>query len=235
MDEWKVIYKGCYEISTSGQIRSMDRVTTRPNGTIWNRPATLIKSRIDKYGYEVLTLWINGKMLTKKVHRLVADAFIENPFNKPEVNHIDGNKLNNNISNLEWVTSSENKLHAFNSNLMEAVNKKLTKEEAGEIKFLISEGFGNSEIGHLYGVTCGAIYSIRKGCSWDDAPMIETEKRPLERFDISKKLNEIKVTEIKILLKEGFSCVDIARSFNVSRCCISDIKVGKSWSHIKIE
>jgi len=229
MDEWKVIYEDCYEINRNGQVRSMDRTTTRKNGTTWFRPSTLLKTRIDKYGYEIVTLWIHGECFTKKVHRLVAEAFIENPEGKKEVNHKDGNKINNHVNNLEWNTSSENKLHAFKNNLLERSNKILTESEVGEIKFLISKGYGNSEIAHLFEVTCGAIYSIRILSSWKHVQATYTNKIPKERFDSNKKLNETKVLEIKILLKEGFSCNDISKAFKVSRCCISDISTGKSW------
>jgi hypothetical protein len=70
-------------------------------------------------GYLCLKFTVNGKRTNHLVHRLVAEAFIPNPDNKREVNHIDGNKLNNNVCNLEWVTSSENKLHAKNTGLKE--------------------------------------------------------------------------------------------------------------------
>lgn len=62
-------------------------------------------------GYEVVSLKINRKAIKRLVHRLVAEAFLPNPENKREVNHIDGDRLNNTLSNLEWVTSSENKKH----------------------------------------------------------------------------------------------------------------------------
>lgn len=69
----------------------------------------------DKYGYLTVTLYKEkgGKGKTHKLHRLVAKAFIPNPYNKPQVNHRDGNKSNPHYSNLEWVTNGENQLHAF--------------------------------------------------------------------------------------------------------------------------
>ena len=70
-------------------------------------------------GYLRVTLWRDGKKRNFKVHRLVAEAFISNPFNKPQVNHIDGNPANNSITNLEWVTNSENREKAMLMRMME--------------------------------------------------------------------------------------------------------------------
>jgi hypothetical protein len=67
----------------------------------------------DKDGYLATDLYVNGVRHKKRVHRLVAEAFIPNPENKPEVNHRDGNKMNNEVANLEWVTKSENCWHAW--------------------------------------------------------------------------------------------------------------------------
>lgn len=69
----------------------------------------LLKYNYDKQGYLLVHLCTNGKRKCKKVHRLVAETFIKNEYNKIYVNHKDGNKQNNNVSNLEWVTPSENK------------------------------------------------------------------------------------------------------------------------------
>lgn len=69
-------------------------------------------------GYLTIDLYSNGKRSTKRVHRLVAEEFVPNPDNKPEVNHIDGNKHNNNASNLEWVSKQENCRHAWDNGLV---------------------------------------------------------------------------------------------------------------------
>ena len=86
------------------------------NGTISNRSKQL-KSYINNSGYECIKFTNGGVRKHRLIHRLVAEAFVSNPDNKKEVNHIDGNKLNNNAYNLEWVTSSENKQHAIATGL----------------------------------------------------------------------------------------------------------------------
>ena len=72
-----------------------------------------IKQSFDKDGYSRVFLRKNGKYHTKKVHRLVAQAFIDNPNNKPQINHLDGNKKNNSVVNLEWCTQGENEEHKY--------------------------------------------------------------------------------------------------------------------------
>lgn len=78
----------------------------------------LMKPSLNAKGYsQVVMVDNNGNRITRKVHRLVAETFIENPYGKPTVNHIDGNKANNHISNLEWNTYSENQQHAYDTGL----------------------------------------------------------------------------------------------------------------------
>lgn len=71
----------------------------------------------DKKGYLTIRLRINNEYKYQKVHRLIGNTFIENIDNKPEINHKDGNKTNNNVSNLEWVTSHENQIHSYANGL----------------------------------------------------------------------------------------------------------------------
>ena len=103
---------------------------------------------------------------TKTIHRWVALHFIENPENKQEVNHKDGNKLNNSIDNLEWVTSSDNSLHAFRLGLRSHVGEKnsraiLTIKDVILIRKIIKCGFSDIEIGFMFGVNPATIYKIK--------------------------------------------------------------------------
>ena len=95
-------YEGRYIVTSTGQIFSLK------NGKKCSRALVM-----DKGGYLVVSLWANNSAKQCKVHRLVAEAFIPNPEQKRCVNHKDGNKQNNNVENLEWVTHGENKHHAF--------------------------------------------------------------------------------------------------------------------------
>lgn len=116
---WKPIegYEGLYEVSNFGRIKSLRRDVAIPNqrlGTVGYRtyPERIKPCVKNRYGYYQVTLSKEAKSRTFRVHRLVALAFIPNPDNKPYINHIDGNKKNNRIENLEWCTASENNWHA---------------------------------------------------------------------------------------------------------------------------
>lgn len=118
---WRDIkdYEGLYQVSNTGKIKSLDR-------KVWNyiKKGKIIKTHI-VVDYEYVVLYKNKTQKNYRVHRLVANAFILNPNNYKEVNHIDGNKLNNNVSNLEWCSRSQNLKHAYKNNLRKPLNKGL--------------------------------------------------------------------------------------------------------------
>lgn len=112
MEEWRSIVgtKGFIEVSNEGRARSLLTGTPR-----------LLKAQPDKKGYLRLRVTIEREKMSFKVHREIAKAFIPNPNKLPQVNHKDGNKSNNCVSNLEWVTNIDNAHHAMANGLWDAV------------------------------------------------------------------------------------------------------------------
>lgn len=164
-------YEGYYDITSSGRVFSKKRKVPRRDHykTIGGM---FLKSRLHN-GYPIINLHKEGKMKTKMIHRLVAQHFIPNPLNKPQVNHKDGNKSNNSVENLEWATSTENKLHAAAIGLayIGELNgcSKLTKEQVKEMRFYHkTKRKSNEKTWDKYNISSGHYYDIinRKYWAW---------------------------------------------------------------------
>jgi len=172
---WKEIENfKAYEVSNLGNVRSIERLVNHPSGGKAIRRSVMLKKLPDKDGYLKVNLKVNKKTNTRTVHRLVASAFIPNPKNKPQVNHIDGVKNNNIVENLEWNTLSENRTHAYNTGLQNG--------------------------------------KAREG--------------------IKNNFHKLKENEVKIILESKSKQLELARKFNVTQSCISNIRTGKSWKHL---
>jgi len=124
---WKDVknYEGLYQVSNLGRIKSLERYVNHLNGARIVHEK-ILKPVIDNTGYYVVSLWKNNKHSRPHIHRLVAQTFIPTIKNKPHINHIDGNKLNNFINNLEWCTPKENVVHAYRTGLNEN-NRKINQ------------------------------------------------------------------------------------------------------------
>ena len=160
-------YEDYYQVSNLGNVRSVDRRVVGRNGLLKGKPKAI---RISNNGYAQVFLYKNCKLKGWLVHRLVAIVFVNNPNNKPEVNHIDGDRLNNHHSNLEWCTRSENALHGtriLNKNRGENNSRLLKNVQVLEIKqLLVENNLNQHQIGALFGVSNHTIHKIKYGHNW---------------------------------------------------------------------
>ena len=171
---WKDIkgYEGLYQISDTGVVKSLERKIfgKHPWNTGILRKEKILKCTIDNVGYHAANLCKDTIQKRIRVHRLVAECFISNIENKPQVNHKDGNKLNNNIENLEWCTDRENKNHAVKNFLHECGelhhNSKLKTEWIDDIRFLLNKNISTRKIALIYKCEHTTIGNIGLGKSW---------------------------------------------------------------------
>lgn len=140
-------YEGLYEVSNLGNVKSLSKI--RGRALTGER---LLKSHIVN-GYVMVTLCKDSKPFNASVHRLIAEAFIPNPENKETINHIDGNKQNNSIDNLEWATQRENNIHAYRTGLHDpkkngrtGKRKPRTEEEKRLISLKTKEAMKREEV-----------------------------------------------------------------------------------------
>lgn len=220
-EEWRtVIYDGevleDYEVSNYGQVRSLK----------WGK-IKILKQHMDKSGYLVTGLKINKKHKVVKVHRLVAYAFIPNPQNKPTVNHIDENKHNNHVSNLEWATHKEQIHHGTRT---EKYSKKVICIETGQKFDSLKQASEQTELPQQNICRCckGQCKSAG-GFHW----MYLEDYEQLSNEEIQKIKNHKTITKRKII------CIEtgiIYKSFheaerqtglpntNICRCCQGKVK-----------
>lgn len=152
-----------YYIKKNGEVFSTQR-----GGEL--RP---LRCNASSSGYRAVRIKSNGGKIFIGVHRLLAIMFIPNPHSKPCINHIDGNKLNNSLENLEWATYQENTQHAYRIGLQvselgeDKGSSKLTNKEVKEIKQILkTTTLSQKQIGNMFGVGSSAISSIKNGRTW---------------------------------------------------------------------
>lgn len=164
METWKTAANNSdYEVCTDGRIK---RKST----------GTILVATNDSRGYPAVTMWDEKGQHTKNVHRLVAETFLPNPDNKRTVNHIDGDKSNNHISNLEWNTMSENISHAYRTGLKRrpdtcgSPKRRVRIVETGETFDSIGECARaiNGDQAHISNCLSGK-YHTHKGYHFEDA------------------------------------------------------------------
>lgn len=164
-EQWLPVkgYEELYQVSNFARIKRFYK----------NATPRIIKPMLHTTGRLFVNLWKGGKSKSQKLHRLVALAFIENPDNLPEINHVDTHPLNCHVSNLEWSTSSDNHKHAVSNGLMktgeDVYNAKLTQEQAQLCRKLYVRGsrqFGQNGLATMMGVSQRAIWNVLHDISY---------------------------------------------------------------------
>ena len=196
-------FKGFYKISRDGSVISVPR-----NGTV--NFEKKIKPTIGTNGYLKVSFRCFGKRYTRNIHRLLALTFIDNPNNYPCVNHIDGDKLNNDISNLEWATYSRNVQHAYDNGLTVSVKgeskSNLTNDDVLRIVMMKGNGETLKSISEDFGVSPSTISDIVLGRTWSHLTGIKLKQNVSKGKTSSTKekgISNSKNRKFDVLLMEG--------------------------------
>lgn len=178
---WRPVvgWEGLYSISNLGRVRrEMREVIHRNQAESFEMtyPAKILKAHPDSRGYPQVCL--NGKHFNKKkrvarVHRLVAEAFLENPENKPQVNHKDSNTMNPHVENLEWCTASENQIHSYGQGvrqILRGTSSGMNKHDIPTVIAVYKEAkaktMSQEKIGKKYGIPQITVSNILTKKTW---------------------------------------------------------------------
>jgi len=165
-------YENKYEISNLGRIKSLPKLRCKNEK---------ILKPIIVGGYACIDLGDGQTIKRFLIHRLVAITFLKNPQDKPQVNHIDGDKLNNNLSNLEWNTCSENQLHSIKIGLRttKGVKNSQSKLKESDVIEIFNDKRQYKHISKDYNVSIPTISDIKRGYSWTHLTNLKNRKQIL--------------------------------------------------------
>lgn len=206
-------YVGLYSVTTDGKIFS-------------HRSNRFLKNQETKNGYEVITLCSKDIKEVKYIHRIVAETYIDNHNNLPIINHKDGNKKNNKLTNLEWTTYSGNLIHAYENELRDK-RKDHSDEICCKIFQYLIDGWRQKDVAETLGISVGVIKGILNNPAYED---IRSEFNLDKIPSRSNKITPEKVILIAKELENGIAQNKIAVKFNVAKSLVSQIKTRKVYS-----
>jgi hypothetical protein len=171
VEKWAPIkrYKTRYHISTFGRIKSLKRKVKRRSGTYHVQKAIIKKNRLNNSGYETVYLAVKKNYRHYMVHVLVAEHFLKKrPSKRHQVNHMDGSKRNNHLSNLEWVTASQNLSHALRTGLKDQNGERhpSAKLNNKKVMAIFKSTESGSELAKKYRISSSMVSCIRSGKNW---------------------------------------------------------------------
>lgn len=191
-----------------------------------------LKDNPDHDGYRIITLNHKGRKYTRKIHRLVAEAFIPNPNDLPQVNHLDGDKSNNSVENLEWADCVSNIHHAMNHKLRYSISN-LDKISA-VCDMLENSDKSFKDIADECGVSKGVVAKVKEKRIWKNAVLDRDFANRKKKIYCGEKNPSSVITskqahEVCKLMVAGKSPTAIADILNISRSIVYSIHSGKTW------
>ena len=225
-EDWADIegYEGRYQISTFGRVKSLPRKH--------KRTPKILRPKLDKKNYLMIEILSKRQRKPFKIHRLVAQAFIPNPNNKPQVNHIDGCKINAYVGNLEWATNAENQRHAYVTGLnvaLQGEDKPQAKLNNEQVRYIRDnpENLKTIELAQYFGVNKTTIERVKFGRTFKMVGGKISQVWQCEEHFNSKLTNK-QALYIRDN-PEKLNTVELAKMFGVSKSTISNIQIGKNY------
>lgn len=217
-EEWRDIdgYDGRYQVSNFARVKSFSQP-----------PIRILRPHVWT-GYLYVGLFKNGTSKKIAIHRLVAMAFIDNPESKTQVNHRDGNKLNNHVSNLEWCTVAENNQHAHDTGLSipaygeDVFIAKLTNEQALYIREN-PDNLSSIQLAEMFGVGKTAIADVRLGHTYKTAGGTVYKSRKIKKPTFLSAESRAEIRRVYKPYDSEFGANALAKRFNVTRITIWNI------------
>lgn len=226
---WKDVpdYEGYYQVSNLGRVKSLDRYYYDKNGVKYRKTGKFLAIRQNPKGYSIVFLYKNDDRQCKTLHSIVMRTFVgDRPSSKTQINHIDCNKQNNCVSNLEYCTGKENVRHAVKNNRFRSSKgsaNNLAKLHDDDVLIILERLMKNEStfsIGESYGVKRGAIRDIANNKSFVNVERPHWFVNPLKR---KNPLNEQQKEVARQMIKNGVRKVDIAAALNVPAMTISNL------------
>lgn len=207
IEVWKDVvgYEGRYQVSNLGEVRSLPIKSVFKDGQVHYLKGMILKQTFTSTGYKKVELKKDGISKSFKVHRLVAMAFIVNTYEKPFINHKDGNRINNIVDNLEWCTQKENMKHACDTGLRNCIKNRVDHNSV--IKDYLNHS--SSYVTNKYGISKTVLYGILK------EHKIDTHSHVKYDVDLNAMREDI---------LNGMRNVDIAKKYKCSRSLVNTRK-----------
>lgn len=236
---WKPLV--CYDLGGKYAISNIGRVKTVMcrNRFGWYAPK---KERIlfqfkNKEGYMQVGLYtMIGRLKSFKVHRLVAETFIENKHNKPQVNHLNSVRDDNRVENLEWCTNSENQIHSVRFGNYPAKyggNAPAAKLKEADVKYIYSSPKEIYQLASQFKVHPDTVINIRRGKTWSSVTGVLLKSKTVQdRSGQNHYLTRLTNKDVVDIYTSKLPVKELSKLFTVGKTTIYAIKRGQNWSHI---